>query len=322
MNISQLLQSTQRVSHQSYGPKNTFQYKPFGEIYLYNKSVKAKSGNSIIEVSMMIKSVTDKKETNHKVMIAINNVKQQTVKEDTLVARIRNLRVDGVKKYEDEKAYTKEDLVILAIEGKPFVGETVIKNEAGTYTIIEDNVSKESEIWVWCSCSNYYWVWQYYNVENGVDIFGDAPARYVPRTEAGKNALKTNRPMRNPNRKPGMCKHIMLLLALLMDTNVDSKADSNNVGNPGDTNVIKEARSITRNFKANIARFKKTQRLTGEQFKALMKSWEKERARASKERGLENDPVLAPKRSQTRAYQTKTWQKIQNNMVGRKGKRR
>ena len=311
MNISELLQSTQYVNNRSYGPKNTFQQKSFGEIYLYNKVVKTKANSSVIEVSMMIKAVTDTESSVHKVMLAINGVNQRTVQPETLVKEIRLKD----KKYEDTEAYPSEDLLIYAVEGKPFEGKTVIKNEAGTYTIIEDNVSKDNDIMVWCSCSNYYWVWQYYNVENNVDIFKQAPARYVPRTEAGKNALKTNRPMRNPNRRPGMCKHIMLLLALLMDTNSDSKG----VGNTGSTNVIKESRSITRNFKANIARFQKVDRMTNEQYKKLMNTWKNERIEVDKARGLDSDPVLAPKKSQKGL---KNWQKIQNNMVGRKGKRK
>ena len=303
MNISQLLQSTQWVNRE-YGPSYTFGYKPFGEILLYNKKVQTKPGFSIIEVSMMIGAKTDSVETgHHKVMLTISGVKQQTMQAETLANLIRQEN----KSLADKK---NEELVILALEGKPLKERTVMSNQNGTYTVIEDNIEKDSEILVWCSCSNYYWVWQYYNVENGVDIFGSLPAKYTPRTEAGREALRANKPMKNPGRHPGMCKHIMLLLALLMDT------DS------GSSNVLKEARSITRSYKANIQRFEKVNRLTDSAFKELMASWEEElKGKVARERGLAGDIVLAPKKKQT-AHKMKHWEIIQQNMVGKRGRRR
>ena len=307
MNISELLKSTQYVKRE-YGPKYTFGYKEFGQIYLYNKKVQTKPGFSIIEVSMMIKSVTDTVEKgNHKVMLTISGVNQRTVTKKTLAAEIR-------EKNENLSDKTDDELAIIAVESKPLEGYTVISNVTGNYTIIEDNISKDSEILVWCSCSNYYWVWQYYNVENGVDIFGTAPARYTHRTDKGAKDMGKNKPMKNPGRHPGMCKHIMLLLALLMDTNSSSEG----AGNSGSTNLLKEARSITRNFKANIHRFEKVDRLTSEQYKRLMKSWEEElQGDVARQRGLAGDIVLAPKKNQT-ARKMKHWEIIQNNMVGKK----
>ena len=303
MNISQLLKSTQ-ISHE-YKPFYTFTYKPFGEIYLYNKKVLTKPGHSVIEVSMMISSKTDTVEKgNHKVMLTIAGVKQYSVTAKTLADTIRREN-DNLKGKKDN------ELVIMALEEKPLKGKTVMSNQNGYYTIIEDNIPKDSEILVWCSCSNYYWVWQYYNVENGVDIFGTAPAKYTHRTKKGAEAFAKGKPIRNPNRHPGMCKHIMLLLALLMDT------DSNE-GNNRDTNLIKEARNVTHNFKANIERFKTKDRMTDSDFKALMKNWEEElRGKVAKERGMAGDIVLAPKKKQT-AHKMKNWEIIQNNMVGKK----
>ena len=291
MNISELLQSTHRVKNHAYGPKNTFNNKKYGELFLYNKVVRAKSGNSVIEVSMMIKAVTDNKETNyHRVMMAISGVNQRTVQGMTLVRELEAMD-DKYKEME------YEDVIAHAIEGKPFPDKTVIKNEAGTYTIIDDNVSKDSMIKVWCSCSDYYWTWQYYNVENDVDIFKEAN-KYNPRTAKGKNALKTNHPLRNPNRRPGMCKHLLLLLALLMDPE----------GNGG-SNVIKEARGVTRAYKANIERFKKADRLTSYQYGKIVQKWEEERKAIDRDRGVENDPVLQRKKKTN-------WRAVQRKMVG------
>lgn len=291
MNISELLQSTQYVGNKSYGPKNTFANKQLGQIYLYNKQVKAKTGHSVIEISMMIKAVTEKNVSYHKVMMAIGGVNQRTVQGITLVRELEAMN----DKY---KGMAYEDVIIEAIQNKPFPDKTVIQNEAGTFTIIDDNVSKDNRIMVWCSCSNYYWVWQYYNVENKVDIFNTAPPKYNPRTEAGREALKANKPMRNPGRHAGMCKHLLLLLALLMDPD----------GNGG-SGLVKEARSVTRNFKANIDRFQKVDRLTKRQYENIVQKWESERAGINRERGVKNDPALQKKKKTN-------WRSIQKRMVG------
>lgn len=261
MNISDLIQSTSYVT--GYGSKNTFQYKKFGEIYLYNKTVRTKPDSSIIEVTMMIKGVTDKlkptknyPETTvaaHKVMIAIHGVKQRTISAKMLV---RDMRLKP--QFHDKNKYTDEELIAIAInpDNKVFKDQTVMPQTDGSFTVMEDNISKESEIRVWCSCSSYYWVFQWYNVEHGVDITNIFPKRYVPKTKKGWEALKKNTPIRNPRRHPGMCKHIMLLLALLMDSE-----------------VIAEARNVVKNYKANISRFQKAQRLSEEQYNSLMKNY-------------------------------------------------
>lgn len=295
MNISELLQSTHYVSGQdgtphAYGPKNTFKNKELGEIYLYNKTVNTKTGSSVIEISMMIKAVTDTVETDyHKVMIAINGVNQRTVQGQTLVNELEAMD----KKYVD---MDYEEVIAIALEKKPFPGKTVIKNEAGTYTIIDDNISKKNDILVWCSCSDYFWTWQYYNVEKHVDIFN----------EAVKYGNYGGKAKRNPGRHPGMCKHLLLLLALLMDPQEN--------GNGG-TGTINEARGVTRNFRANIDRFKKVDRLSKSQYKSLVTKWKEKTTTVVRKRNYDSDVVLQKTKNPN-------WRKIQNNMVGKKGKRK
>lgn len=307
MNILQLLESTKKNKgingYDHYKPDYAFKSKEFGQIYFYNKTVKTKPGFSIIEVSMMIKAVTDRNRSNHKVMIAISGVHQETVRGTTLIDRMRALDL-----YKDTEAFSDEQLLAIALEKKPFPEKTVIKNETGNYTIIDDNISVDSEIIVNCSCSDYYWTWQYYNVEKNVDIFNEKPPKYSPRTSAGKEGMKTNQPVRNPGRNPGMCKHIMLLLALLMDT--DTK-------NP--TNLLQEAKGITKYYRANLDRFQKVDRMSPEEFRREMRKWEREQKDMQDKRGFDSDPVLAPKRQQRGL---RHWQIVQNTMVGKKSRKR
>lgn len=321
MNISQLIQSTSRVK--GYDAKNTFGNKKFGEIYAFNKLVRTKPNSSIIEVSMMIKGVSDKVKSAkgeersvaaHKVMVAIRGVEQRTVTLETLLLEIRKVR----REYEDKEAYPNETLIELVLGGsfKPFEGKTIMPQANGTFTIITDKISKESEIRVWCSCSSYYWVFMYYNIENGVDIWNKPPKPYKPKTEAGFKALQENRPMRNPGRHPGMCKHIMLLLALLMEEE-----------------VVNEARGIARVYRANIERFLKKDRISESEYASLMKKYASDHRRKLKQRAAEYSEVAGyadlkgiktTKKSwngNPRSFEaSQKWRRVQNNNVGRKKK--
>lgn len=265
MNISELLQSTSRVK--GFSAKDTFNKKKFGEIILYNKSVKTKANLSIIEVSMMIKGLSDKikptKESEersvvaHRVKIAISGVKQEVVSSEELVNRIKNIEIDGKKPYADLhgnhiKSEVEHDV-------KFFEDKSIFKSGPTSYVIVDDHISKESKIQVWCSCSSYYWVFQYYNIQEDVNIraHNKYPREYIYKTKAGWEAFRRNKPMRNPGKHPGMCKHIMLLLAILMENE-----------------TVAEARSVIKNYKANYSKFKKLDRMSPGNYKKLLDKFE------------------------------------------------
>ena len=328
MNISELIRSTEYVK--GFSPKNTFGYKQFGEIYLYNKVVRTKPNSSIVEVSMMISGSTDKvrfgrsfkqKATSvHKVMVSIHGVKQQVVTFEDLVGKIRG-------GHPELAAIADEDLVqaVTTVELKRDKGQkkllddvTVLPQANGTYVIMEDNISKDSEIRVWCSCSSYYWVFQYYNVEHGVDIFGKSPEKYTPKTKRGWEAFQANQPVRNPGRHPGMCKHIMLLLALLMDSD-----------------TIAEARGVVGQYRANIDRFQSAQRLTQDGYEKLLKDFKSDYRRLKNKRNQERTEVAGYAQLHKTSSKhvgwnknlswnknTQSWRKVQNNMVGKKKKKK
>ena len=136
--------------------------------------------------------------------------------------------------------------------------------------LIEDKIPETSDIRVWCSCSDYYWTFQYYNVEQKVDIYNKAPARYVPKTKKGFEAFKKNQPLRNPGRHPGMCKHLVLLLSMLMEKG--TVQDSNGV--------------LTDYFKADYDKFKKAKRLDQDSYDKLMKEYMRDHRKVVQERSL------------------------------------
>ena len=275
MNISQLIESTASVK--GFKASDTFQ-KKFGEIYFFNKTVRVKPGSSVIEVTMMIKGSSDNikpaRESSarsvavHKVMVAISGVKQESVSSVELVKRIKNLEVNGEKPYAG--LHGNEIISEVKNDTKFFENKTIFQNNSGGYVIVQDEISRDCGIRVWCSCSSYYWVFQFYNVKEKVDIWMKYPDKYIPKTKAGWEAFKKNKPMRNPKRAPGMCKHIMLLLALLMDNN-----------------TISGSRSITKSYKANIDKFKKVNKMSRENYNKLMKKYESDHRRKNAQRQVD-----------------------------------
>ena len=275
MNISQLLASTAKVKGFS---ASKFGEKKFGNIYLYNKTVRVKQGSSIIEVTMMIKGTSDsikpvKESTSrsvavHKVMIAIHGVKQEAVSNKEIIRRIKNLEIDGEKPYAGLHGNAIHSEI--KNETKFFEDKTIFSNSSGGYVIVDDDISKESEIRVWCSCSSYYWVFQYYNVQEKVDIWMKYPDKYIPKSKAGWEAFKKNKPLRNPGKHPGICKHIMLLLALLMDNN-----------------TISESRNLVKSFKANFSKFKAVKKLSKDSYDKLIKSYESDHRRKNAQRQVD-----------------------------------
>ncbi len=273
MNIKELLSSTNLVKNR--GQATVFQ-KKFGSVYAYNQTVKTKKNSSIVEVSMMVGAVTEKvtalgggKKTAaaHKVVIAIRGVEHQFYTAEGLVALIRL----SDKLYANEKEFPSSDLLKMAVENsvKFFEGKTIFATSDGEgYNIISDKIPETSDIRVWCSCSDYYWTFQFYNVENKVDIYGKYPARYVPKTKKGFEAFKKNQPLRNPGRHPGMCKHLMLLLAMLMEKG-----------------VVKDSNGALKDYyKADYNKFKEKERLSEEQYKELMKQYKTEHQQVLRQR--------------------------------------
>lgn len=95
---------------------------------------------------------------------------------------------------------TNEDVYCITTEG---LGNFIIKTKEDSCGVVVEN------------CSDYYYTFAYYNAENKVHI-GMKPPKYTPYKSLTKKDGDF-RPVRNPNRYPGVCKHILLFIALLMN---------------------------------------------------------------------------------------------------------
>ena len=275
MNIRELIQSTGRVKNRG---KNLVFQKKFGSIYLYNKTVQVPKGGGVIVVNMMIGGATDMirvagKRTPvayHKVSLAIN-IGDDGKKEYTTEELINHIRATH-KKYANPEEISNEDVlrVILDHPSDFFSDATIFKtSNADGYTVVSNHIPIDSEIQVWCSCSDYYWTFQYYNMQTPskgnrgyVNLYGAKgyPKIYNYRSERGK---KAKAPLRNPGRNPGMCKHLMLLLAMLMKDKVV------NDGKNG----------LTKFYNANYNQFikdNKKQRVSQNEYEKILKSYQKD----------------------------------------------
>lgn len=242
MNIRELIASTNAVKNRDQA--SAFK-KKFGSIFAYDKRVAIEEYGRVVTISMLIGGVTEFVKMGgrrtpvpyHKVAIAIN-VGEKGRKSYTAEELVRTIRAN-LSKYRDEEEWKAGDILkeVMNRPGDFFEGATVFKASTGSgYVVVKNEISEDAPIQVWCSCSDYYWTFQYYNIQtpvkdiNGkslgsVNLYGskDYPKSYNYRSEAGK---KSKRPMRNPGRHPGMCKHLMLLLAMLMKDRVVKTKDT------------------------------------------------------------------------------------------------
>lgn len=228
MNIKELIESTNKVKNRE--QSQVFQ-KKFGSIYAYNKNVTLASGGNAIIVNMIIGGVTDMIKMGgrrqpvpfHKVSLALNVGKEGKV-DYTPAKLVEAIRLRN-SKYRDEEEWPNADVLKEALKNPSgfFEDATIFKTTNGDgYTVVTNNIPANSEVQVWCSCSDYYWTFQYYNMNtrnkdgSSLNLYGATyyPRVYNHRSDAGK---KSKRPMRNPGRHPGMCKHLMLLLSMLME---------------------------------------------------------------------------------------------------------
>lgn len=281
MNIKELISSTNQVKNR--GKRAAFQ-KKFGSIYLYNKTINVFKGGSAIVVNMMIGGVTDMIKSGgkktpvayHKVSLALNNISKEEYTAEELVQAVRL----NHKKYADENEWPPQDVIQLVLDHpSDFFNEaTVFPTPDGKdFVVLSNNIPEDSEIQVWCSCSDYYWTFQYYNMQTPckdnrgtINLYGskDYPKTYNYRSVRGR---ESKAPLRNPARKPGMCKHLMLLLAMLMKDG-----------------IVKDSKNgLTKFYRANYSKFikgNKKERVSQTEYDNVLKSYRKDQRKLVEQR--------------------------------------
>lgn len=219
--VLQLLESTYKVGLYTEGAKNTrhpayvFSKKHFGGVYAYNKTVVYKPGHNIVELSIIIGAVTDKGKSAHRVLVALNGIesKEYSTKELVHLIKVSDARLSEVDDGEIIQNVLKE---VPFLPGKIIIQKDSNKNK---FIVFSSRIPLKSEIRVSCSCSDYFFTFQWYNSEAKCNI-GQKPPKYKKYIGLNAKERRSLTPIRNPRRLPGLCKHQLLFLALLMQNGV------------------------------------------------------------------------------------------------------
>jgi hypothetical protein len=234
MNIGSLLkgsytvQSVNQAKHRTANryPSATFVHKEFGQIYGFNKNIKYKSDSDIIEFQLMMGVATQVDRSTHKISVAIKGVKIKEYTAEELADKIRGAN----KKYTQLKKLDNKTVVTRAIKNdKLYRGFTIFNksntndilskngsildknNENDKFVIVDKVIPLTAETRVTCSCSDFFYTFSYYNYEHGC-LLGPKPPPYKKYTGSDSIVIK-----RNIRETPGVCKHLMLFFAMLMD---------------------------------------------------------------------------------------------------------
>lgn len=123
------------------------------------------------------------------------------------------LMVDAVASSEQRNVGSKEyDVKIMfsdVIFEKEDTGQnvTLMASDGETYNIMPIKLIK-SNIKVNCTCMDFRWRFSMWNHKDG-SLYGDPPPPYKK---------KTNRPPVNPDKVPGVCKHLLKTVEAMQDS--------------------------------------------------------------------------------------------------------
>lgn len=211
MKISELIASSAKIRSTNvsghYAANYVFGHKQFGHVLSYNKTVLYKPSSSIVEIGMMITAVTEKGKTGHFCQIALRGVEMEAKSAQEVFAHLRQ-RGKGKMAEADEDELRDYIAAGNTVYNNKYVVQS--RNNSNVYLVMNTNISPDTECRVRCSCASFLFDVAWYNANHGCLIGSRPPAD--PRFQMG---LK-NTTVRNVDRVPGLCKHLMLLVSMLL----------------------------------------------------------------------------------------------------------
>ena len=232
--------------------------KEMGTVYYNNKVVFYDPDTSIIEIRMMIGTKTETQYTGfHAVRLAIYGAKGQLYNslEDLYWDKIGDKNIgSGVDPQGDLQRMRKATkgkatnskgelpeidnelfdidygaeinskltgaLLPVAHTGANTFGKSF--GATGRVFYLEEPIGIHNYVRVFCSCSDYQYTCGWYNYEAGAHL-GPRPAPY-PNRSGGSETV------RNVNKTPGLCKHLMVMVTLLMNGGIINTLGAKNFG--------------------------------------------------------------------------------------------
>ena len=211
MKISELIASSAKIRSKNvsghYSANYVFGHKQFGHVLSYNKTVLYKPSSSIVEIGMMITAVTEKGKTGHFCQIALRGVEMEAKSAEEVFAHIRNRGKGKMAQADDDEL---RDYIAAGntVYNNKYVVQS--RNNSNVYLVMNKNISPDTDCRVRCSCASFLFDVAWYNADHNCLIGSRPPAD--PRFQLG---LKTET-VRNIDKVPGLCKHLMLLVSMLL----------------------------------------------------------------------------------------------------------
>lgn len=247
MNIQQLIASSAEIyssgilargEESHYSSAYTFSHKEFGQVLQYNKTVIYKPNYDIVEIGLFITAKTEKGKTGHFCQCALKGVDMKPVSKNEIFKRVRERQGGKLSNYSDAE-------IIDYVErgGTVYNGKYVVRSrrDDDMFLVMNKRISPDTEVRVRCSCASFFFDIAWYNGTHNC-LIGAKPPAY-PKFKMDPTA----KPIRNVYKKPGLCKHLMLLFSMLMK-------DDFIVGGTDDPNGIKESSFSIFNKKKNQER--------------------------------------------------------------------
>jgi hypothetical protein len=160
---------------------------------------------------MYITTATELSKTAHRVSIALKGI---DIKEVSL-----SQLVDAVREKITDKSITDKEIERYILEGNDIIGDKVVIQKTTNkkkFYLIPKNISLNTQVAVRCTCSDFYYTFAWYNADHKC-LLGRRPPAYYKLTKKDGKGFK---PERNPEKTPGVCKHLLLFFSLLMENRV------------------------------------------------------------------------------------------------------
>lgn len=180
--------------------------KIVGRALDYNKTVLYKPESSVVEIGIYFTSVTETGKVGHYCQIALRGIEMEEKSRDEV---FRHLRTKNNGKY---ATYSDEELLEIIGRGdNVYYGKYTLqsRNHPDKFLVMQPTISGDTDIRVRCSCASFMFDIAWYNADHHC-LIGSRP----PQTRKYR-VNPDARPVRNVNRKPGLCKHLMVAVALL-----------------------------------------------------------------------------------------------------------
>jgi len=216
MNLRQLISTTRSVKTNMWDPSKDFRSREFGQIIDCNVKGNYNPRFKTLTVTLYIKSKSQDQRkiseglgdtviSTHTAAITFKNIVEHTIDIQEKVQEYNSLNpehpIESVQDIIDKMKESEPDLVPVEI--------------TDDYIVFRTRVDFTTECRVKCTCAHFYYTFAYYCAQAGAYI-GDNVAPYKAMNRVKEKRSKPK--YRNSNRVPGLCKHLQLLIQLILKT--------------------------------------------------------------------------------------------------------